>query len=458
MKNNFFYYIEILFVVVCMFGCSQDKSNTLSETSHWQEQIVMLNSQYQSNIISSNIKPYKAPQEEDNQDKGENDKEDKEDEEELKVDWGEVGWADAVGCGQGARLGSWFGGWGSVVGAVVASVGLSVTSYIVQSEDAKVMYKDNDLSIGSPDFGKINLNDIDRREPICEWIDFEPMNSAIGMNIGAVHNFIINELLNNSQYRNHDFTDISQLKTDIAEIIQNNDFFSVDISNELFEIANSSTFENEISFQMNKQQLEEEKAILSESIVNLTECLDIAFHLDSVQMREYVCKYTDIINTAYKDGELSEEDAFYINSVVSVGCYSRMLWRHYLPDPTFVNFRVVYTDVNNTWTFCPTDEDVSLLLCSSGYQNESIIGIPHFVHGKLAELYFYSDDLKQYDVDLDDFVSDMGFVINFSEETKFETMGNVPDDINIWNTDYMGDYPIEKIQGANASVYCVRFY
>lgn len=446
-----------LIILVCLSSCTQDNGEALTAMPNWQEQISMLNQQYQSQSSISKIKLYQAPQSGDNQ--NDNEGEEKEDEEELKVDWGEIALNDATGVQAGAGAGSIFGPWGSVVGAIVAGAGLSIVSYIVQSDEEAVVYNKDTLSIGSPVFGKIHLNDIDRREPITIWTNHEPMNDAIGMNMGVVHNLIINELLSNPQYQNHDFTNLSLLKTDIIEIIQNNEYYSVDISNELSEIENSSVIEDELSWLI-EMPFEDKKTMLSESIVNLTECLDIAFHLDSVQMQEYACKYTEIVNAAYEAGELSEDDAFFINSVVSVGCYSRMLWRHYLPDPSFNDFRLVYTKVNDTWTFCPTDEDVSLLLCSSGYQNESIVGIPHFVHGKLAELYFYSDNLKQYgiDLDLDDFVLDIESVISFSEETKFETMGNIPDNINIWNSDFMGDYPIEKIQGANVSAYCVRFY
>lgn len=440
---------SILCVVLFLIsGCSNPNSE-VKVNSDWQDKIAVLNEQYRAYIDSQASKPQRAPQADDKDSADE--KEDDKEQTELKVDKGEIAYWDAVGVLQGARAGAVFGGAGALVGAIVAGAGLSVASYVVQSNEAMVMYAEGDLSYGAPDFEQISLIDIDRREPVYVWTLSDPMNMAIGVDVGPIHNYIVSELLNNPLYCSHNFDNVAQLKSDIIDVIRNNSFFSIDVSDELCNIENSTMFENEIPFFTDRVQLDEYKVLLREQIVDLTECLDIAFSLDSFLLYSYANQYTNIINEAYENGALSQEEAFAINATISVGCYSRMLWRPYLPDPSYESQRLVFDLKKNQWTLC-NETDISYLLAGGAV---SLVGIPHFVHGRLAELYFYSDELQQYGINLESFASENS-TLSFSEETIYVSM--LPFNMDLFNAVTPGVYVMREVPQTNASIYSIALY
>lgn len=455
-KSSFL--LSLCFILAILCGCQNDKE-LKSNSNEWEQSIVELNDQYRSYIVSTKNKMNK-PQEDDSgkkDDKKDDKDKEKDDQTKLKVDREKVAENDVIGLSQGAQLGGHlFGFKGAVIGAVVAGAGLSIASYIVQSKENAVLYWDGDVSVGKPDFTTNDLGDIDPRDPITIWdISQQPMNMAIGVDMGLIHNVIVNKVLDGT-YTYDELADEDNLKRIIFQVLRDNSFLSDDIMQLLPEVESIAYSEEGFSLNVDNLDVEEEKSILSQQIVDITEFLDIAFSLDSALMYDYANRYTMIINNAYEAGQITQEDAFLVNAAVSVGCYSKMLWRNYLPDPSYELYRMIYNSTDEEWIFC-REENLPLFIET---ENISIIGVPHFVHQRLAELYFFNSEQDKYGINLEEFAASQE-TISFSDETSYVIVGeDMPSFIDVTDMENvltMGIYPIEVVPQTEGEIYSISF-
>lgn len=447
-KSSFL--LPLCFVLAILCGCQNDKE-IKNNSDNWEQSIVELNDQYRSYTNSAQNKKNKPMADSDKKD--DEAKED-EDQTELKIDWDEVFYWDVYGACKGVKYGKQFGVKGIIIGSSVAGVGLSLAAYIAQHRENAVLYWDGDVSTGKPDFTTNGLGDIDPRDPTIIWdLSQQPMNMAIGVNIGLIHNVAINKVLDGT-YTYDEIADENNLKRTIFQVIKENPIFPESVMQILPEIESRAYNDAEFSLSIDNLDIEEQKSLLSEQIVDITEFLGIAFSLDSALMYEYANRYTMIIDDAYRTGQITEEDAFLVNTAVAVGCYSRMLWRNYLPNPSYDPYRMVYNSTDGEWIFC-REEYLPLLVET---ENISIVGIPHFVHQRLAELYFFNSEQDKYGINLEEFAATQE-TFSFSEETIYTIIGEgMPSFIDVTDMEKvltMGIYPIEVVPQTEGEIYSI---
>lgn len=386
-KQIIFLSLFSLLVAISLIGCTNKQDSLSSPKSDWQEEIQLLNQEYRAKsfLVGNTAKVTYRKKADDSKDQ-----EDKQDTQELKEESNEVMYYDLLGFQQGAIIGSKIGGfWGALVGGTAVGATLSIVAYVNQDNEV-LLYSSNDLSLGGPNMrGK--FTDIDRRDPATVWSSFsEPaINDAIGMNAGLIHNYIISELLNDQS------------------VVENTNWSDrVDIAEHILEILSGSILPKEVSLDMDEMKgqvckvlnninLEDVEFVqdnINDQLVNFKEFSEIALNLDSALMWEYADKYSSIIEYAYKQGDILEEDAMFVNGSVSVFCYSRMLWKNYMPMPEHTSLRVAFNTTKNKVTFC--EKDYLPILIES--EDIAFWGIPHFVKGKLAEVYFHEEELYDY--------------------------------------------------------------
>ncbi len=388
-KQIIFFSLFSLLIVTSLIGCTNKQDITSSKDSDWQEEIQLLNQQYKAKCLPIG-NTAKVPYRKQADDSNDQEQEDKKDTQELKEESNEVMYYDLLGFQQGAIIGSTIGGfWGALIGGTAAGATLSIVAYVNQGDEVQ-MYDPNDLSWGCPNTrGK--FTDIDRRDPITTWSDYkEPaINNAIGMNAGLIHNYVISELLNDKwTIENTDWSDQFAILENVLEILPTSiipKYASIDMDemrNGLYKVLDN----------INLDDIEFVQDNINDRLVNLEEFCEIAINLDSALMWEYADKYSTIIEYAYEHGGISEEDAMFVNGSISVFCYSRMLWINYMPMPEQSSLRVAFNTTENKVTFC--EKDYLPILMES--EDIAFWGIPHFVHGNLAEVYFHEEELFDY--------------------------------------------------------------
>ncbi len=388
-KQIIFLSLFSLLIATALVGCNSKQNLAYQEDGNWQEEIQSLNQQYRAKCFPTG-NTAKVPYRKQADDSNNQEQEDKKDTQELKEKSNEVMYYDLLGFQQGAIIGSKIGGfWGALIGGTTAGATLSILAYVYQDDEVQ-MYDPNDLSKGGPDkHGK--FTDIDRRDPISTWSDYaEPViNNAIGMNAGLIHNYIISELLNDQwAIENINWSKQADVVENVFAILPTSvvpQYASVDMD----EMKNGV---HKVLDNINLDDIEFVQDDINDRLVNLEEFCEIAINLDSALMWEYADKYSTIIEYAYEHGDLSEEDAMFVNGSISVFCYSRMLWINYMPMPEQSSLRVAFNTTENKVTFC--EKDYLPILMES--EDIAFWGIPHFVNGNLAEVYFYEEELVDY--------------------------------------------------------------
>lgn len=391
-KRVFIILLCSLLVPLLMVGCSDRQDGVSSiNNNDWKERIQLLNQEYLVKCYPAGNQVSQMPSRynEDSNNKGENEHKEEQDTKELKEESNSVMYYDLLGFQQGEIIGKILGGfWGALAGGTAVGATLSIIAYIEQGEEAQV-YDPTDLSFGGPNM-KGDFTDIDRRDPISMWNDFSvpTINTTIGMDAGLIHNYVICQLLNEKSFIEYtDLSDRSAILENVLRVLQDSRIYRCDtlipiIQDQLFSCVDNIKMDD-VEFVKNN---------FDESVVNLQEFYDIAFNLDSALMWEYADKYSTIIEEAYEQGAISEEDALYINGSISIGCYSRMLWINYMPMPEHSSLRVAFNTTENKVTFC--EKDYLPILRAS--EDITFWGIPHFVNGNLAEIYFYEEELSDY--------------------------------------------------------------
>ena len=364
----------------------------------------------------------------------------------MDVDGWEVAYWDVIGFTRGLNLGKYFGPYGPLVGGILIGGGLSAMSYFAQrngyivtnnienmtaSEFIQWMFNNGPNPINS-DFELL----IDSRDPINLWEDWHcVMNNAIGVEAGPMHNYIVTRLLTDSTYSNQDLYDKETLMDAIFNIMNDSHMIPDTQAHNACESAATTFIQNDW---INSLNIDEELCEIEEQLVDIGEFLGIAFCLDSALLYEYADAYTTIVDNAWQSGYISSDDALLINATISVGCYSHMMWRKYLENEVSTNLRIGF-DTQNNVVYC-SKEEAAMLTASSTIQ---FVGIPHFVHNRLAEIYFYGiagDDYVLPDIE--------NLIINYG------TSYTISNDV-LYLSDYSnihlqsGHYPIYTLPHSN---------
>lgn len=287
---------------------------------------------------------------------------------------------------------------------------------------------------------------VDLRDPIYPWTSAQPMIEELGMEFGAYHNFIITQMLTNETY-------ILSNSSDRETIINN--IFDIMIDYNLMDIHNSTLNLEEIKTELALIDFNFDDISSMWQLVDLNyDCIhsyyDIANLLNPAALYIYTNQFSSIIDEAWQNGELSLNDALHINGCVSVGYHSRLLWRSYLPDKLFTQERFVYDEINNEIQYLNHEE--LLVFLNNGHDFSSLlIGVPHFVNGNLAEVYFFNDnELTEY---YGESVILQDRVISIDGATIFE---NVPSVQNGYLEH--GEHMLLPVPGANNSVFYITNY
>lgn len=452
-------YLIILIVVCCFFSCSKEEQTFQVVSGNWQDEINALNDYYRSKahgqLSWSNMGPDKRFANEDKE--GDEDENEKEDQEKLKVDLWEVANNDVLGLEQGAIIGSRFGHLGIVIGGVVAAAVLSTTSYIVQCDDKEVLKFDrSDPNYGGPDESG-NVTNIDRRDPITHWHHLSAaLNEALGMQIGLVHNFIITKLFTDPEYNQIDMSNQNELVMQITQIMHDFDIietmaYGIYGNCDNIEYITSQIKDTLCNYDLTTSDVVEDmKEDLKNRFIDLEEYYEIAAQLETASLHEYVNQYSLIIDRAYRDGYFSEMETIFINGSISVGYYSRMLWKNYLPDPELTDIRIVYDTIQDVW-ICDVKSNL--------FFDDSYVcyGIPHFVQEQLMEIYFYKSEINDYWANssaFDEFIEKGGFMTGDNTELWWR-LNCTSMFINLEN---QHEYLLQEVPKANKSIYCIHLY
>lgn len=376
--SNICFITALLFLCLSAF-CSCEKSSDDIKTDQevekqWKKEIQALNEKYSvlAGVDFSNSASKKMTQRC------------------MEVDGWEVAYWDALGAAQGARVGAIAGGVGAIAGGAAGSALLSLTSFFVQKSENENPNNPEDTTANAiafwmDDFGPEETTTntiIDSRDPICNWNDISsPFNSNIGVESGILHNFIVTQVLTNPSYNDFCRTNPSSVMTAIQSVISDYNMFNCNIEYICDNVLNSFYREHWLDSINIGLWLSE----IEERFVCLEDFYEIAFNLDSALFYEYANAYTTIIDNAWRDGYLLEEEAMLINQSISVGCYSHMLWRKYIEVPTSTNLRMAFDMNNNEIIYC-NKERLDVLIQTNNVQ---YFGIPHFVRNRIAEVYFY---------------------------------------------------------------------
>lgn len=304
------------------------------------------------------------------------------DTENLRVDGSEIVLNDL----QGFLFGSAFSVWGPEVGliaAVAVAATFSVATYYEQTHDNAnaALYLDNtDLQSGGPETAN-KITNVDIRYPINKTeILPQLQNEIIGESVGELHNFAVTQLLYNTQYGVVSSNCINEIFTNTISLFEDYLYLTND------EVQMLSELEDEIlatDLQVLPLNIEDFNAQLEW----FEEYYEISVTLDSIMFRNYSQEYMEIVNDAYNLGILSYEEAFIINSSISIFTNSKILWNNYLPDNEYIGIRLAYDSLENKWHYC--NKEYIKNSRASGLHQFSVVGIPHFVGSKLAEIYFY---------------------------------------------------------------------
>ena len=431
MKTNIIYSCSfIIFTLSLLTGCSDHAYTSHNEsTISWNQKIETLNAQY-SNLHNNSLQIQNISEINPSLDSicPNSFAEDK-----TKV----VVASDLIGFGLGAMT-------GTLVGGAAGAVLLSYLAFKMQQEDTTAHCEHSLYDYGPEQAG--NFTFVDLRDPIYPWTSAQPIIEELGMEFGAYHNFIITQMLTNETY-------ILSNSSDRETIINN--IFDIMIDYNLMDIHNSTLNLEEIKTELALIDFNFDDISSMWQLVDLNyDCIhsyyDIANLLNPAALYIYTNQFSSIIDEAWQNGELSLNDALLINGCVSVGYHSRLLWRSYLPDKLFTQERFVYDEINNEIQYLNHEE--LLVFLNNGHDFSSLlIGVPHFVNGNLAEVYFFNDnELTEY---YGESVILQDRVISIDRATVFE---NVPSVQNGYLEP--GEHMLLPVPGANNSVFYITNY
>lgn len=410
--------LPIIFLVSCSNFKDDTKNIQPHNSTEWKTEIMQLNAHYAQLIGVDDSLAYKRIV---LSRKASND-----------VDGWEVAGYDLTGFLAGGKI-------AGLPGGVAAGALLSVASYLVQKTENKDVSVPSDstaesvaswLRDNSPDGLDVDYTDfIDSRDPIVKWIDWSAtMNDAIGVEAGPMHNFIITQLLTNPEYNHFEWNDEMQCKEAILNIMLDHDMFvSADEYMACDEIMNIYLDED----WSNTLDVEEAYNEIESRLIDIKDFFDIAFCLDSAMLCEYADAYTTIIDEAWRQGDILYEDAVLLNGAISVGCYSHMMWRKYRETEESTNIRMVFETSNNIVIYC-TKEQLPIL----SVEQDVYIGIPHFVRGYLAEVYFYPNEINSVSSAL---------YLQLDANTDYFITANASDIENLHYTLHPGLYPLSIV-------------
>jgi hypothetical protein len=433
-------FILVFLSILAFISCSSvdRKDVNVGNAAQWRDDIKALNAKYaQMQVIPNAINRPNMPQLCKN------------------VDGWEVAYWDAIGATRGVRIGKYFGGaYGAVIGAVVAGGGLSIASYLAQrgyqttsneenltltATEISQWILDNSPNTSDPDFKYL----IDSRDPIRPWNDIYGVTSnVIGVEAGPMHNFVVTKVLTDSNY-NSWYNDESLLHS-ILEVMNDYHLISDD---DLYEVAERVVETYVAEDWSNTSSIEETFQEIEDQLVDIEVFFDIAFDLDSILLYEYASEYTAIIDNAWRNGFIEEEDALLINTSISVGCYSHMMWNKYLENEVSSNLRIAFDTIHNDIIYC--DKQALITLLSAG--TVQFYGIPHLVRNRIAEIYFYGTPHTQCalpDVNYLEIPSDVNSVITGE-------LCYLYNDLCILQP---GQYPISSVFSTQGDIRYIRFY
>lgn len=347
--------------------------------------------------------------------------------------------SDIIGGSLGALTGTWLGiAGGAILGSFLASE--------VGSTDTSVPAYNNSIN-GPESIG--NFTSIDLRDPINPLYDLQPLNDAIGINIGMYHNFVLTQMLIDENYSCHS-SDPAIVTDMIFQVMEDYNVMGI---NQI-----SSSEKNWIMHSLSQQDyfvenIDEARQEMTAYHECIREYFDIALYLDYTALYEYTNQYTTIINEAWMNNELSIDEAFLINGCVSVGFYSRQLWRSYLPSPLLSKYRIIYIEQSNT-IICCSKEHMMMLLQAGTIYGPIMIGIPHFVNGIITEVYFYRNGMEGY-CELLNNVEER--VISVNNETTY-ILSDVNINIPCSELFPIGEYILTEVPESDQEIYYITLY
>lgn len=341
----------------------------------------------------------------------------------------------------GGLAGFAFSGSNVAVGVVVG-LGCSIYAWINLSDGYVALNPNTYLGEYGPDI--MGFGNVDMRDPINPCYDLTPINDAIGVEVGLYHNFIITQLLTNDAY-SCDISNHEELVNQISLVINDYDLVVTD------QVGYIDS--QELVCILSQINLPDNITDLQQEITNFNEFVgsyyNIAIRLNPASLFDYTNQFSNIIDEAWRNGELSEEEALLINGSISVGYYSSCLWRPYLSSPLNSEERVIYNEYDNEVYFCNREE---LVIYINQHQNLShiLIGIPHYVHGELAEVYFYKQEMEEY---YGQYEGIENRLVSINQETTYFASST-----SYGYTLPIGEYQLLEVPASDQSIYYIKVY
>lgn len=309
----------------------------------------------------------------------------------------------------------------TAVAFAVAGALCSYGEYVKQRDDSTssvVAYKD--------DFFAVDL-----RSPIGSYKPHlnEFLPAAIGSKIGMYHNYAIAELCTNQDYAHLRYEASEDVFSAFSDILVNAGIYTTDDVEYMKQVVLENNLLETWKQSSDEFTGEQESVLISEFLSTISE-------INESSRYDYICQYMQIIDDAYRHGELSEESASLVNGAVSTWYYSHCLWKYYIPLNGCASAYMLET-ADGEWYVTSSLDKVSVMLSADSV---IAVGIPQIADGHITEIYFFED--------MDGFLERDWNVPSYYT-SDYITISEVITDIDINLNELVGTYVLQDVQDRN---------
>ncbi len=362
------------FLSFILLGCTNNESIETTKSSDIEETII-------SEITALNPNSRKTSMWK----KSEKDQNNEEETKELKDEKAEkatmIAVKDACGAFKWASLGICLGvpAPATAFGALAGAIWESVDEYCNQKDENK---KQNE-TLPYVDNGE--YEPIDLRNPTTT---ISLTNDFLAGDFGELHNLFINLLIENTQFCslkteeekiNYILNLLNEHITELPEVMQYEPKDFEDILNYDTHFDISSTLSGRIFMEFTNQ------------VANIKD----------IEKEQYAYNVMSIINNHYVDGDISQTDAYIINSAISTYINSFYLWRTFVPSQDLATSFIVKCNNYDYWLFVQSTDE---LLDIANNHDIQYVGIPKITNQKITEVFFFEDiqeSMDQYEINVE---------------------------------------------------------